>query len=852
MERPMSALRRKSQVYVEIPPSLIISSKSSRADRVVQQENTPLRAVAINVDRDKHPPSSTSKPLKRKSLDTSQGDCEVKHNPSQPKFKKAKTEDPTKSVVSGEVAKTAKASAVQQSAKPQQDTVRCHQCTRQVDPSAAAHCTYLRPSGQQCVLKYCRACMRNRYEQDIHTIKTEGTDVPSEERSKHASAVDYLFRCPRCRTSCNCRACRKAKGLPATGDLSQLDRKAAKANHETQLNVPKNIAPKPNGASTSVLATLEESGLHPLVTPHAFKPKPHVLIPPSSRYEHLNGPNGHVQNQKRRTASSKPEVAPKPVPKPLWTRIPTPLDYEEALQRINVREFLLRFSHLTDVSRGHLEELEELGGERLGEVSREEQDGNLRAFDVATWIPEVSVKAILIGLLTLLSRDPDLQGDALALSKALQNVKTAGASLNKMWIALATLRANSSIRLPDPLPPVASAAKHSTRSGTLAQAISHSSVMVHSTAQFVPVVSALIDRSLQTTTVREDFDRAVAHEKDLARAARELIAEENARWKTLNSKGITSEERRARRVAHKDALAAIEHAQRVAMVECIPRFAPLGRDTEGRVYYALTPGVIEREAAVDLLEGGKGEIKLGKRRGVADEVQRKRMRHWSWLLAVWGRKPEDVEVAKSREERDDDCRDDQGGQIESGEGWWGFWQPEEVAKLSDWLADKIGVNVDAKQPYKEPYETTPVDEKGSGQRVNQRTSRDKPRGRLSNARSAAGSYSTSSRRGLRTFASLNRDSSNEDNEVSPTADSSDEEDNPRMGLGSDSREEPLLRREDITNLVKGLKDYAQLLEWRIKRASKESKDRADNAEKNEKGKSVAKDNAIPAQTFYGK
>ncbi len=38
----------------------------------------------------------------------------------------------------------------------------------------------------------------------------------------YGAYIDVLHRCPRCSDSCNCRFCRKAKGLPAMG-------KAAKA-----------------------------------------------------------------------------------------------------------------------------------------------------------------------------------------------------------------------------------------------------------------------------------------------------------------------------------------------------------------------------------------------------------------------------------------------------------------------------------------------------------------------------------------------------------------------------------------------------------------------------------------------
>ena len=116
-------------------------------------------------------------------------------------------------------------------------------------------------------------------------------------------------------------------------------------------------------------------------------------------------------------------------------------------------------------------------------------------------------------------------------------------------------------------------------------------------------------------------------------------------------KGVRAEMREAR-AAHEAALAAVDCAHQLALAECIPRFGPLGRDAEGRVYYAVTPGVVEREAAVAMLEGEKGEVRFGKRRGVVEREERKKMRAWSWFVAVWGRKPEGALVAKPEDDQE--------------------------------------------------------------------------------------------------------------------------------------------------------------------------------------------------------
>ena len=61
--------------------------------------------------------------------------------------------------------------------------------------AAAIHCSSLRPSGQQCVLKYCKACMRNRYQTEIEDLKAQGsTGITDDARKTHATQVPYVYR----------------------------------------------------------------------------------------------------------------------------------------------------------------------------------------------------------------------------------------------------------------------------------------------------------------------------------------------------------------------------------------------------------------------------------------------------------------------------------------------------------------------------------------------------------------------------------------------------------------------------------------------------------------------------------
>ena len=493
------------------------------------------------------------------------------------------------------------------------------------------------------------------------------------------------------------------------------------------------------------------------------KGKPHILVPAPP---YKNGSAKAGPSKKPRV--SKPEPAPvvKPLPEPLWTALSTTLTFDGALERINIREFLLRFAHLCDIAKTHLEELEELATANpyLTVSDDASDDSNADQTDLVGWVSENALKAILVGLLTVLSKDEAFQEDdapSPAFVQAIQQVRASGVNLNKMWAALDTLRTDSAVAIPDPLPPPAGARLRSTRLSSSFEG----ATTVACTAQLVPVVAALCQAVLFTEVIRDDFERAAVQEKELAQATRELKARENTRWKSLKaaeldaslkskSKGkgkekavaadkpggkrgykLTKEHQAnvdAARPVHEAKLAALEHAHALAGAECVPRFAPLGRDADGRVYFAVTPGVVEREAALDLLEGGQGTVRFGRRRGVVDEDERKTMRHWSWFLAIWGRKPEGAAVAKVEDDDETEDEDDE----EDEERWWGFWDPTEVAKLAEWHAVKHGFDLNAKRVLKADAEAVVVD---GGDTALVPAPIKKGRGRPSNVSSASSS-----------------------------------------------------------------------------------------------------------------
>lgn len=72
------------------------------------------------------------------------------------------------------------------------------------------------------------------------------------------------------------------------------------------------------------------------------------------------------------------------------------LSLAEVEQRIHIREFALRFSSVIDISRVHLDELEEIRSYRSDEES-----------ELVPWISEGCVKSLTLGLLNML----DVEGE---------------------------------------------------------------------------------------------------------------------------------------------------------------------------------------------------------------------------------------------------------------------------------------------------------------------------------------------------------------------------------------------------------------------------------------------------------
>ena len=227
---------------------------------------------------------------------------------------------------------------------------------------------------------------------------------------------------------------------------------------------------------------------------------------------------------------------PKPLPKVLWTPVPVPPSFtlDRALPRIAIREFAIRFGELLDISRTHLEELEEIGGRRSHDL---EDDDDI---DVEMgWVGETCLRAILLGLLNLLLNNrSEFDGEQeKAIRDAIQEIKASRANLSRIWGALASLRAefakvDNKPLFPDPLPPPQHTKIHTTRSG----ALMGSGINVTTTAQLVPVVLPLIEMVLDAQALRDEFEEGAKEAKEHVKKERERTKAIREQWEETKKK----------------------------------------------------------------------------------------------------------------------------------------------------------------------------------------------------------------------------------------------------------------------------------------------------------------------------
>lgn len=510
---------------------------------------------------------------------------------------------------------------------------------------------------------------------------------------------------------------------------------------------------------------------------------------------------------------------PKPLPRPLWTRVATDLTLSDAETRMHIREFVIRFASVLQVSHGHLEELDEISGDNLGEIASWNSD-DVESMELISWVSDLCAKAIIQSLLDIVATAAEARGahiESKALKEAAKGVKSGGANLSRLWTTLLSLRESlgldSLLTFSDPLPPPASTIIRTTR-----QTRDSDAVHIANSAQLVPVIADLIDAAIPSPVIRDALEQGPIDEKEYGKLMREAIVTENNRWKDAKDEKDPKDSKqkgdsKALRDRHQHLIEDLDYAHRLATLRCVPRVSPLGRDSEGRIYYGMTPGAGESESAINLLKGKDGVVKVGRKRGGFTEEDRQEMERWSWFVAVWGRKPPGAEEVK-REMSVDEDENPEGEEGE--ESWWGFWQPHEVLKMAEWLTRKNGLD------------GTPA-EASAGTNLS---------GSGSSKANGARSRTSTNSSALSSLPASHATSVLSD--MSDISDLSGDEDDE----GQVNFQVPGPNERDLQDLVLGLKDFASLLTWRIKRASIESSARVAKESLKEKEKPV------PASRFY--
>ncbi|KAF8222939.1 hypothetical protein L208DRAFT_1319609 [Tricholoma matsutake] len=554
----------------------------------------------------------------------------------------------------------------------------CHQCSRKRDISAVIHCTKKEiitsknktaTKELRCKVSLCRACLKNRYGEDLDTLiaqKSIGKD------KEHVNTENYTFKCPKCHGICNCSRCRKSQGLELVGSLTGVARKAGAGSAAPYLAIgSNNIIVKAQG----------------------------------ERAERRNNPKVKAASIKHATCSTpstlQAQTFSKRIPVLKWIKIPVNFDLKEAEARFAIREFMMRFACImeTPIAKAHLMELEDIGGKCPEE-------------EMAGWVSETCVRAIILGVLGLLAKQNDAK--VCPVATAVKDIRATGTNLNKIWAILSKLchTANPDsehevhFSIPDPLPPPTSTVMHNTRNmRSTRDSNGATSIHIVQSAQMIPVIEALIETAIHTDAIREQLESGVKDGKYLTKTVKDHCRKENEKLEAERkaTKALLNDNDKMKE-AQQPHLRHLENALKLVLPGFAPRFTSLGTDNEKRVFWALSPGIAERNAALDFITAvtsdSSGTERRNKksrgatRRQTAGGEERDAVKQWSYLVAIWGKKPDHPKNLPQRLKRDAGDKDYDSEEDEDVEKWWAFSEPEEIRKLAEWVAIKSGVEPD--------------------------------------------------------------------------------------------------------------------------------------------------------------
>jgi len=263
------------------------------------------------------------------------------------------------------------------------------------------------------------------------------------------------------------------------------------------------------------------------------------------------------------------------------------------------------------------------------------------------------------------------------------------------------------------------------------------------------VISALVDHAIRGQAIRDALEEGAKEAKELTKESIELKKaleqvekdkrERERAEKEQADKGKKGDAKGKGRLHAKEKdvkgsegeprhSLTPKTALTIALSSCAQRIAPLGRDTEGRVYWALTPGRGERDASREYLTSGvtvgqqeeesnaKGKAAKSKSAWTPPSLtERASHKRWSWFVAVWGIRPcaeERRDPPKDEIDSEDDTSESE-SEHDSGSSededrenkikpqkeniqperprWYAFSDPAEIFKLAEWVDRKAGL-----------------------------------------------------------------------------------------------------------------------------------------------------------------
>jgi hypothetical protein len=233
----------------------------------------------------------------------------------------------------------------------------------------------------------------------------------------------------------------------------------------------------------------------------------------------------------------------------------------------------------------------------------------------------------------------------------------------------------------------------------------------------------------------------------------------------------------------------------------------LGADYAGRIYVVVAAGVAEREAAVALLAGDTQRGGKARARAIVSAHERKSLRRWDWFVAVHGKRPPGT-LTSPKATRDGSSDEDN---VNDGACWWGFSEPAEIRKLADWVAHANGLHEGADDG--QDTCTLGGSTKRSSGSVEGLCSTGRSATTVARADDSLGPLSPlSSGEESEALTPLSSNLNGGEPDVEPlsplTSDEDDGEDEGRTCRKDVSRGE-------VLQLAQGLREYADVLEWRV-------------------------------------